>query len=114
MRKAFDDALLCRLREVPLQHGLAALGRHVSIDRDFVPVKDHRTKRWVVDAGVGKAELLVTNLKWFDTRRQRGGGGMIDLLMHLDDMSFVQAVKVLSGALGESAGRSGGRVIKAG
>lgn len=103
MRRSFDEQLLCRLRQVPLLDGLTALGRHVAVDRDFVPVKDVRTERWFVDAGCGKAELLVTRLKWFDTREQCGGGGMIDLLMHLDKMSFVQAVKLLNRSLGRVA-----------
>lgn len=99
MRRAFDEPLLRKLREVPLMDGMRALGRHVAIDRDFAPVKDSRTQRWIVDAGTGKAELLVTGQKWFDTRADRGGGGMIDLVMHLDGVVFVDAVKILGAAL---------------
>src|SRR4051812_26229284 len=102
MRKSFDEVVLRRLREVPLGAALEALGRHVAIDRDFVPVKDARTERWLVDAGVGKAELLVTGLKWFDARDGRGGGGVIDLVMHLDHVTFVQAVRLLKKALPRS------------
>lgn len=100
MRKSFDEQELQRLREVPLGVALAALGRHVAVDRDFEPTKDARTERWLVDSGAGKAEILVTGPKWFDARRKRGGGGPIDLVMHLDNVSFVEAVRRLRRAVG--------------
>lgn len=106
MRKSFDDDLLRWLREVSLAQALQALGLHVSVDREFVPVKDARTERWIVSVGAGTCELLVTGLKWYDTRDRRGGGGAIDLVMHLEGLDFVQAVRRLGRALGE--GEPGG------
>lgn len=41
-------------------------------------------------------ELLVTGAKFFDTRADKGGGGAIDLAMHLLRLDFVAAVKRLS------------------
>jgi len=40
-------------------------------------------------------ELLTTGLKWFDTRANVGGGGSIDLAMHLLQLDFKQAVRKL-------------------
>jgi hypothetical protein len=40
-------------------------------------------------------ELLVTGLKWFDARAGKGGGGAVDLCMHLLGLDFVAAVKLL-------------------
>jgi hypothetical protein len=99
MRRLFAEDELQRLRDVPLLVALAALGRHVAIDRAFAPVKDTRTERWLVDSGAGKAELLVTGAKWFDSRERKGGGGPIDLVMHLDNVSFVEAVRRLKRGL---------------
>ena len=37
------------------------------------------------------------NPKWYDTRAKTGGGGAIDLAMHVRQVSFVEAVKLLTG-----------------
>ncbi|MBZ3343388.1 hypothetical protein IPR00_22095, partial [Xanthomonas perforans] len=41
----------------------------------------------------GVVELLATGPKWYDTRAEKGGGGAIDLAMHLLRLDFVSAVK---------------------
>ncbi|EMG1269706.1 hypothetical protein [Rivihabitans pingtungensis] len=48
-----------------------------------------------VSIGGGGVELLATWPKWYDTRKEQGGGA-IDLTMHLFRLSFVDAVKRLS------------------
>ena len=98
VRRLFDDAVLLRLRGVPLEVVLDALDCHVSKDQAFVPVKDPRTERWFVSAGPGVTELLVTGLKWFNASEGKGGGGGIDLVIHLLKLSFVDAVKRLTAA----------------
>jgi hypothetical protein len=66
-------------------------------DADFKPEKDVRTVRLYVSSPEGHAwELLVTGPKWYDTRAEKGGGGGIDLTMHLFRLPFVDAVKRLS------------------
>ncbi|MFV2949464.1 hypothetical protein [Pseudomonas japonica] len=67
----------------------------LKLDRTFIPVKDAHTRRWNVSTPRGKFEVLSTGIKWYDTRAQRGGGGAIDLAMHLLGLSFVDAVKHL-------------------
>jgi hypothetical protein len=104
-RHAFDPQMLARLRDLPLSQALDHLGLHVSRDRDFVPVKDPRTERWYVSAGAGVYELLVTGIKWFDASARKGGGGAIDLTMHLLGLGFTAAVKRLGAAA--SSGQDG-------
>nr|AZZ87198.1 Hypothetical protein [Citrobacter freundii] len=53
------------------------------------------TVRLNVSIGGGGVELLATGPKWYDTRKEQGGGA-IDLTMHLFRLSFVDAVKRLS------------------
>jgi hypothetical protein len=83
------------LRSMPITETLNRLGLHWKRDPDFVPVKDKATVRLNVSIGGGAVELLATGPKWYDTRAQRGGGGAIDLAMHLLRLSFVDAVKRL-------------------
>lgn len=65
-------------------------------DPDFVPMKDPKTVRLYVSMGGGVSELLVTGFKWYDARLNKGGGGgAIDLVMHLYRLDFVSAVKLL-------------------
>lgn len=95
MARSFDSATLARLRLVPLAAALQALDLYFKPDRSFEPVKDTATQRWMVSTADADFELLVTGLKWFDTRVGKGGGGAIDLCMHLLGLDFVGAVKLL-------------------
>ncbi len=45
---------------------------------------------------LGEFEILTTGPKWYDTRARAGGGGAIDLAMHVLGLSFVDAVKRLT------------------
>jgi hypothetical protein len=106
-RHAFDPQTLAQLRDLPLSQALDRLGLHVSRDRDFVPVKDPRTERWYVSAGAGVCELLVTGIKWFDASARKGGGGAIDLTMHLLGLGFAAAVKRLGAEAATAAAGQG-------
>jgi hypothetical protein len=53
------------------------------------------SSRWHVHAARGDFEILTTGSKWYDTRARKGGGGAIDLVMHVGDLSFVDAVTYL-------------------
>ena len=98
-KRSFDNAVLDQLRLMPVPVALDALKLHWKVDRDFAPIKDKQTTRLHVSVGNGVFELLVTGPKWFDTRVEIGGGGAIDLAMHLFQLSFVDAVKRLSPVL---------------
>ncbi len=91
--RSFPPALLARLREMPVPDALNGLGLYWKRDPDFQPIKDKATTRLNVSIGGGVVELLATGPKWYDTRQEKGGGGAIDLAMHLLRLDFVAAVK---------------------
>ena len=74
-RRSFPPVLLDSLRAMTVQETLDRLGLYWKRDPDFVPVKDAATVRLNVSIG---------------------GGGAIDLTMHLFRLPFVDAVKRLS------------------
>lgn len=100
MGKRFDPALLVRLRDlevIDVMKRLAAVGA-VSwrVDRDFVAERDVRTRRLFVSVPSGMSwELVVTGARWYDTRAKLGGGGAVDLWMHLSGKAFAAAVNEL-------------------
>jgi hypothetical protein len=100
MARKFDDETLAFARSLPLSEVLDKLGQQLGFfwrrDPDFQPEKDQRTVRLYVSREGSAWELLVTGAKWFDTRANKGGGGGIDLAMHLAGLDFVQAVKLLA------------------
>jgi hypothetical protein len=95
-RRSFAPAALAALRSMTPQQTLDRLGLGWKRDPDFRPQKDSRTVRLYVTVGGQVVELLATGIKWFDPRSQKGGGGAIDLAMHLCGLDFVGAVKRLS------------------
>jgi hypothetical protein len=99
MARSFPPALLDELRALSLRGVLECLDYHVAVDPDFVPDKDRRSERWVVSGAGGTTEVVVTGIKWFDTRAKLGGGGAIDLVMQLERLSFVAAVRRIERAL---------------
>ena len=76
----------------------SALAEHAKRDCSFVPLKDRRTSRWHVCAQHRDYELLVKGCKFFDTRAAKGGGGAVDLAMHLLMVDFASAVVALRAA----------------
>ena len=103
-RRYFDEATLTRLRDMPASDALVLLALHVKEDPTYVPVKTDRSQRWHVRTACGEYEILTTGCQWYDMGRRRGGGGAIDLAMHIRGLSFVDAVKQLTG--GRSQHRS--------
>lgn len=97
MRRWFNQATLASLREMPSEDALTLLAVYYKADPTYVPVKNCRSRRWHVTTVSGDFEILTTGpLKWYDTRAKKGGGGAIDLAMHLRQLSFVGAVKLLT------------------
>lgn len=95
-RRSFSAATLERLRDQPSEAVLARLAIDLKADPTFLPIKDIRSRRWHVHTTHGDFEILTTGLKWYDTRACKGGGGAIDLAMHLLGLSFVEAVRHLA------------------
>lgn len=83
---------LVRFRNMDAALALPRLVDHVKGDPTFEPIKDKASARWHVTAGGREFELLTLGPKFYDTRQKRGGGGAIDLVMHLYRLDFKQAV----------------------
>ena len=96
MHKSFSAGLLARLRGMPSEAALALLAIDIKADPTYEPTKDAGSRRWHVLTARGDFEVLTTGVKWYDTRARKGGGGAIDLAIHVLGLSFVDAVKRLS------------------
>jgi hypothetical protein len=96
MRRSFSAATLTRLREMPSSDALTLLAIHVKADSTYLPFKADHSRRWHARTSRGEFEILTTGVKWYDTRARRGGGGAIDLAIHILGLSFVDAVKHLA------------------
>jgi hypothetical protein len=68
---------------------------HAKLDATFHPIHIKETTRWHARVGEQVFELLCTGPKFFDTRANRGGGGAVDLVMHLRGVDFKGAVQLL-------------------
>lgn len=96
MRRSFSPTVLARLRELPSDEVLARLAIDLKPNVTFKPAKNAGSRRWHAHTVSGDFEILTTGPKWYDTRARKGGGGAIDLAMHVLGLSFVDAVKSLN------------------
>lgn len=94
-RKAVDNLLLDRWRRLDAAAVLLALSDHAKQDREYVPAKNAASTRWHVCAYGAEYEIVCTGPKFLDTRRGKGGGGAVDLAMHLLGSDFKGAVAAL-------------------
>lgn len=78
MSPPFAPSLISRLRRIPLTAVLQAAGAR--LDRDD-------KARWHADVGA----ISVTGTKFFNWKTRTGGGGAIDLVIHLRDFDFTSA-----------------------
>jgi hypothetical protein len=92
---AVDDSTLERLRCLPVLTCLQALGAYLKVDTTYVPTSATGTQRIHVAAAGRDWELLVAGEKFYDTRARAGGGGAIDLVIHLWGLKFKAAVAML-------------------
>jgi hypothetical protein len=95
VRHAVDNLVLERWRALDAQFVLEKLGCYAKADRSFEPVSAHDTKRYHVSAEGRDFELLLHGPKFYDTRLKRGGGGAVDLVMHLHNVDFKGATALL-------------------
>lgn len=93
--KRVDRTTLARLQALPAVDVVLCLADFAKEDPTFQPVHSHSTTRWHVTAAGIEYELLLTGSKFWDTRAQVGGGGAIDLVMHLVRTDFRGAVSEL-------------------
>lgn len=90
-----EGTVLERWRSLDAATAVAAIADHAKQDKTFNPVKDAATSRWYVTVDGNEFELLLTGPKFWDTRARTGGGGAIDLAMHLVGIDFKGAVRRL-------------------
>jgi hypothetical protein len=95
VRRSFNAGLLAALRELPSDAALERIAITAKADPTYHPIKAGTTRRWHVRTVCGEFEILTTGPKWYDTRARKGGGGAIDLAMHVLQLSFVDAVRRL-------------------
>lgn len=95
MRRSFSAARLAALRALPSVTVLERIATVVKADPTFHPLKEPSSRRWHVCTACGDFEIVTTGTQWYDTRARKGGGGAIDLAMHLLQLSFVDAVRRL-------------------
>ena len=90
-----DNLTLLRWREMESIHVLRLLADHIKEDPSFHPRSSHRTTSWHVYVEGRDWEFLCTGPKFWDVRVERGGGGAIDLVMHLYTIKFKAATTLL-------------------
>jgi hypothetical protein len=90
-----DNLSLSRWRSLDARAALCVLADHVEEDRTYRPLDGVKTTRLHVSAAGHDWELLVSGPKFFDTRSGQGGGGAVDLAMHLFALRFKGAVSLL-------------------
>ena len=93
---AVDNSALERWRSLDAVGVLLAIADHAKRDASFVPAKAAHTQRWHASVGGQDFELLLTGPKFWDTRGNVGGGGAVDLAMHLARLKFKEAVRLLA------------------
>ncbi len=76
------------LRQLDLSAVCAVLG----LERDNTDTKQFKTDGF---------RICVTGFKWFDHNSGKGGGGAIDLTMHIKSLSFMNACNTLSSLSGQ-------------
>ena len=89
-RRPVDNLTLTRWRTLDSVVVLRAIADHLKQDAEFRPRQSHDTTRWHASVA-GHC----TGPRFLDTRANRGGGGAVDLVMHLLGADFKRAVKVL-------------------
>lgn len=94
-RRAVDNSDLERWRALDALAVLRAVAEHLKEDESFSPIGAPGTSRLHVSAAGHDWELLVQGPKFWDARARLGGGGAVDLVMHLNQIGFKQAVAFL-------------------
>lgn len=92
------SADLARWRSLDALEALRFLADYVKEDATFKPTHSSSTRRVHATAAGADWELLVDGPKFYDTRAKTGGGGAIDLVMHLWRVPFKKAATKLQRA----------------
>ncbi|CAM8620505.1 hypothetical protein MCEMSHM24_02491 [Comamonadaceae bacterium] len=90
-----DNLDLVRWREMDSIHVLRLLADHIKEDPSFHPRSSPLTTRWHAHVAGHDWEFLCAGPKFLDVRMDRGGGGAVDLAMHIYGLKFKAAAKLL-------------------
>lgn len=93
-----DNLTLLRWHSLDAAETVQKLCDYAKRDAAYSPVGASGSSRWHVRVGNDEFELVLTGQKYWDTRAQRGGGGAIDLAMHLFGGGFRRAARMLKDA----------------
>lgn len=91
-----DKSDLARWQALDASAVLNALADYAKEDASYVPRINTRSSRWHVTAGGQEYEILCTGPKFWDSRANCGGGGALDLAMHLFGINFKKAARLLA------------------
>lgn len=91
-----DNFLLEKWRMLDAALVLQVLADHVKQDAEYEPRTSLGSTRWHALVNGHDHELLCTGAKFFDTRTGKGGGGAVDLVMHLYQIDFKKATSLLA------------------
>lgn len=93
--RAVDNSTLERWRQLDALSVLQKFASYAKQDLEFVPRESLESTRWFATVGGVDFELLCTGPRFWDVRDRKGGGGAIDLVMHLCRTDFREAVAQL-------------------
>lgn len=91
----FSQSELNRLRAMSVEATLKLFNLPFRVDEDYRSYKNTDSKKLIVTIDSRQVELIITGEKWYDVESKRGGGGAIDLTMHLFREPFKAAAKRL-------------------
>ncbi len=90
-----DNSSLQRWRSLDAAIVLLSFADHAKKDASYRALRGTESTRWHASVGGQDIELLLTGTKFWDTRSERGGGGAVDLVMHIRGVPFKTAVRLL-------------------
>lgn len=96
VRTKVSQESILRWRSLDASIVLLAIADHAKRDGTFLPIKHRDSTRWHATVDGTEYELLLTGPKFWDTRSRIGGGGAIDLVMHLARVDFSGAAARLT------------------
>jgi hypothetical protein len=94
-KRRVEQGQLDKWRELDAAEILQRLAEHAKSDSTFVPLKNQKSTRWHATVEGREYEILCTGPKFWDTRAEKGGGGAVDLVMHLSNVDFRTATEML-------------------
>jgi hypothetical protein len=99
--RPYQQAQIARLRAIDLEDVFDILGLYAKLDATYNPIRNRHSRRYHVSVNHTVYELLITEDKWYNCHTRTGGGGAIDLTMHLYREKFIQAVRRLDRGMKE-------------